>query len=323
MPDRPVVMATRRLPDRVEAIFGREFQFVPNRSDRPFDQAELARALQAADGLVPCVADRLPAALFSAGPIRTKILANFGVGVNHIDVGGAHRRGVVVTNTPGVVTECTADLTLLLILMVMRGAGRAERRLRSGRWSGWAPMDQLGVSVSGKTLGIVGFGRIGRAVATRAAQGFGMRVLFWTPRPPDPATYQETGAAPRADLSELLAESDVVSLHCPGTLSTHHLINGSRLRTMRPGAFLINTARGSVVDEAALVSALRENHLAGAGLDVYEQEPNLTPGLLELDNVVLLPHVGSATIETREAMGMKAVENVRAFFRGDPVPDPV
>jgi lactate dehydrogenase-like 2-hydroxyacid dehydrogenase len=318
---RPVVVVTRRLPERVEAELRRDFDVRLNGDDRPLDADALAAALREADAVVPTVTDRLDATLLAASPRRARILANVGVGYNHIDVAAARRAGLVVTNTPGVLTEATADLAMLLVLMAARRAGEGERLVRAARWTGWAPTQLLGHMVSGRTIGIVGLGRIGRATARRARFGFGMRVLAHT-RTPDPAALAEVEAEP-CTLDELLARADFVSLHCPATAETRHLIGERELGLMRRTAYLINTARGDVVDERALAGALRAGRIAGAGLDVYEEEPQVAPELLELEQVVLLPHLGSATLETREAMGLRAVENLRAWFAGEPPPDRV
>jgi len=250
-------------------------------------------------------------------------VANYGVGHSHIDTAAAAAAGVVVTNTPGVLTDCTADLTLALMLAVSRRLGEGERELRAGRWTGWRPTHLIGARISGAVLGVIGFGRIGQAVARRAHHGFGMRVIFQNRSAVDPGIAQACGAEPRATVEAVLAEADVVSLHCPGGTANRHLIDAARLALMKPGAFLINTARGEVVDEAALAAALREGRLGGAGLDVYEREPAVHPDLLALENAVLAPHLGSATQTTRMAMGMKALENLEAFFAGRPPPDRV
>jgi lactate dehydrogenase-like 2-hydroxyacid dehydrogenase len=310
------VIVTRRLPAAVEDQLKREFDAQLNADDHPFTAAELTNALRQADGLLPTVTDRITPDVLAAEPLRTKIIANFGVGFNNIDIAAARARGVVVTNTPDVLTDDTADDAIMLLLMVARRGGEGERHVRAGAWTGWRPTHMLGTKVSGKTLGLVGLGRIARAVARRAKQGFGMRVLFHDPYPPPPAIVAELGAEPRADLDALVRESDFVSLHCPATPETRHLMNARRLALMKPTAFLINTARGDVVDEGALVAALRAGTFAGAGLDVYEREPAVSPELLTMDNVVLLPHLGSATRETRVAMGERSLENLRAFFSG-------
>jgi lactate dehydrogenase-like 2-hydroxyacid dehydrogenase len=251
------------------------------------------------------------------------MLANFGVGFNHIDTAAAKQAGLAVSNTPDVLTEATADIAMTLVLMVSRRTGEGERHVRSGAWTGWRPTHMLGSQVSGKVLGLVGMGRIARAVARRAHHGFGMRVIFHDPYPPSPTEAAALGAEPRNRLDDVLAESDFVSLHCPATPETRHLMNRERLGRMRRSAFLINTARGDVVDEAALVEALSKGTIAGAGLDVFEKEPQVSAPLISMENVVLLPHLGSATRETRVAMGMRALENLRLFFSGAPLRDRV
>jgi lactate dehydrogenase-like 2-hydroxyacid dehydrogenase len=316
------VVVTRRLPRSVEERLAGLVDARLNADDRALTPDELAEALRTADGLLPTVTDRLTAEVLSATPRRAGIIANFGAGVDHIDLDAAREAGIVVTNTPGVLTDATADLTIALLLAVARRIGEGERIVRSGAWTGWGPTQMLGSAVTGSTLGIVGMGRIGRAVARRATRGFGMRVLYHQPRPVDEAEIAGLDVR-RADLDELLAESDAVTLHCPATPETRHLIDARRLAGMRPGAFLVNTARGEVVDEAALADALASGTIAGAGLDVYEHEPHVPEALLRLENVVLLPHLGSATREARVAMGDRAVDNLEAFLRGDPPPDRV
>ncbi len=315
-PGRPTVVVTRRLPAPVEEQLAREFQARLNPDDHPFTPAELQEALRSADGVVPTVSDRVSADTLSVEPLRAMILANFGVGFNHIDVSAAQARGLVVTNTPDVLTDDTADEAIMLMLMVARRAGEGERHVRTGAWTGWRPTHMLGTRLSGKVLGLIGMGRIGRAVAKRAHHGFAMRVMFHDPYPPPAEVVTELGAERQRSVEDVLREADFVSIHSPATPDTRHLINAARLALMRPTAFLINTARGDIVDEAALVTALERGQIAGAALDVYEQEPRVTPGLLKLDNVVLLPHLGSATQETRVAMGMRALDNLKAFFAG-------
>ncbi|MGH7703256.1 MAG: 2-hydroxyacid dehydrogenase [Gemmatimonadales bacterium] len=316
MTARPRVVVTRKLPAPVEAALTERFDARLNPEDRPLDAAGLREALQGADALLPTVTDRLTAEVLAAEPLRAKILANFGVGFNNIDIAAAKARGLVVTNTPDVLTDDTADIAMTLLLMVARRAGEGERQVRAGAWTGWRPTHMLGTKVNGKTLGLVGMGRIAKGVARRAHHGFGMRVIFHDPYPPSAADAAALGAEPRTSVEEVLAEADFVSLHCPATPETRHLINAERLRLMKPGAFLVNTARGDVVDEAALVAALQGGRLAGAGLDVYEREPAIPPGLIAMENVVLFPHLGSATVETRIALGMRALENLQAFFSG-------
>jgi lactate dehydrogenase-like 2-hydroxyacid dehydrogenase len=314
MTPRPVVIVTRRLPQAVEAELARDFDAQLNPEDRPLGPEGLRAALTGADALLCTVTDE---------PLRARLLANFGVGFNHIDIEAAKARGLAVSNTPDVLTDATADVAMTLLLMVARRAGEGERQLRSGAWSGWRPTHMLGTQVSGKTLGLVGMGRIARAVAQRAHGGFGMKVIFHDPYPPPPEVVRSLGAEQLPRLEDVLQRADFVSLHCPASLETHHLMNRERLALMRRDAFLINTARGDVVDEAALVDALQAGSLAGAGLDVYEREPQVAPALLTMENVVLFPHLGSATRETRVAMGLRALENLRLFFKGAPLRDRV
>ena len=327
---KPLVVLTRRLPESVERAAAERFELRTNPDDHRLSVAELQHALRVADGIICTLGDRLGAATFEGGPWRTKILANFGAGTDHIDLAAAKRSGLVVTNTPGALTDATADLAMALILMVTRRLGEGERELRAGKWIGWHPTHLLGASLQGKTLGIIGFGRIGQATARRAHAGFGMKILY--------AGRNEIGAprksvttdttsheldAKAVGLAELLGTSDVVSLHVPATPDTVGMLGAERIHLMKKGSYLINTARGSVVDEPALIAALRSGHLAGAGLDVYPKEPAITPELLTLPNVVALPHLGSATVETRTAMGMRALANLDAFFAGKPLFDPV
>jgi lactate dehydrogenase-like 2-hydroxyacid dehydrogenase len=320
---RPVVVVTRRLPAAVEEAVSKDFEARLNREDRPLSPAELQEALRSADALLPTVTDKITADVLSVEPLRAKMIANFGVGFNNIDVAAAKARGIAVSNTPDVLTEATADLAMTLLLAVARRVGEGERLVRGNRWTGWGPTHLLGRMVSGKTLGLIGMGRIARAVARRAHHGFGMRVLYTDPYPPPPEVAKELGAEQRATIEEVLAQSDFVSLHCPATPDTRHLMNGVRLAKMKPSAYLINTARGDVVDEQALIEALTKGWLAGAGLDVFEREPQVSAALLVMENVVLLPHLGSATEETRVAMGMRALENLRLHFAGSPLRDRV
>lgn len=322
MRNRPVVTVTRRLPDEIEAEIGQTFDARFNRDDRPLSAAQLRQALSDSDAILCTVTDRFTEGVLAAEPLRARLLANFGVGFNHIDMPLARRRGIRVTNTPDVLTDDTADLAIALMLMTLRRLGEGERLLRSGAWPGWAPTQHLGRRLTGKTLGIVGMGRIGRAVARRASLGLGMRIRYAAPTalPPGEAAVLD---AERVDTDELFASSDVVSIHCRASAETRHLVNSRTLGRMAPHAVLINTARGDIVDEAALAAALEAGRLAGAGLDVYEEEPRVHPGLLRLENVVLLPHLGSATIETRLAMGRRALANLAAFFEGVPLPDEV
>ena len=319
---RPVVWVTRRLPPAVEAALHARFDVRQDASDTPLNAEELQRAFREADAILATVTDRLTVACFAQIGRRAMLVANFGVGVNHIDLAAARTAGVAVTNTPDVLTDDTADLAMLLMLAVMRRAGAGERLLRSGAWMGWRPTGFLGARLTGRTLGIVGLGRIGSAVAARARNGFGMRVLAWS-RSAQPSSASADGIERVGTLVELLGRADVVSLHCPATPETRHLIGAEQLARMQPHAVLVNTARGDVVDEGALVSALEAGRIAGAGLDVFEAEPTVHPGLLSREDVVLLPHLGSATREAREAMGMRAIANLDAHFAGVGLLDPV
>ena len=323
MSARPVVVVTRRLPEAVERELAGDFDARLNGDDRPLGPEGLMEALRSADAVLCTVTDKLTAEVLAAEPRRAGLLANFGVGFNHIDTTAARTRGIAVSNTPDVLTDATADLAITLLLMVSRRAGEGERHVRAGAWTGWRPTHMLGTQVSGKTLGLVGMGRIARAVAQRAHHGFGMRVIYHDPFPPPPDVAAALGAESRERLEDVLRESDFVSLHCPATPETRHLMNRERLALMRPEAYLINTARGDVVDEAALIEAVRAKRIAGAGLDVFEREPQVSEALLGMEQVVLLPHLGSATTETRVAMGMRAVENLRLFFDGKPLRDRV
>ncbi|MDE0062477.1 MAG: D-glycerate dehydrogenase [Gammaproteobacteria bacterium] len=317
---RPRVIVTRRWPAAVEEALAARFDTRLNADDHPFTGEEMAEALRSADALCPTVTDSLGASLFRPG-MRVRIVGNYGVGYNHIDVAAARRQGIVVTNTPGVLTDCTADLAMTLILMCARRAGEGERELRAGEWTGWRPSHMVGSRVTGKTLGIVGMGRIGQATARRARHGFGMRIACYSRSPVPWAVLDELQAKQVSELDELAAHVDFLSLHCPVTPQTHHLIDARRLALMRRTAYLINGSRGPLVDEQALADALAGGRLAGAGLDVYEREPNVCDVLPGLDNVVLLPHMGSSTAETRDAMGMRVVENLDRFFAGEEPPD--
>jgi lactate dehydrogenase-like 2-hydroxyacid dehydrogenase len=320
---RPVVVVTRRLPPPVEEAASRDFDARLNRDDRALSAGELTEALRCADALLSTVTDKLTAEVLAAEPLRARMIANFGVGFNNIDVAAAKARGIAVSNTPDVLTEATADLAMTLLLMIARRAGEGERHVRAGAWTGWRPTHMLGRMVSGKTLGLIGMGRIARAVAKRAHDGFGMRVVYTDPYPPPPEVAAALGAEQRGSIEAVLEEADFVSLHCPATPETRHLMNAARFGRMKRSAYLINTARGDVVDEAALVEALSSGRIAGAGLDVYEREPQVSAALLGMENVVLLPHLGSATEETRVAMGMRALDNLRLYFSGAPLRDRV
>lgn len=323
MSGRPRVIITRKIPAACEAEASRLFDASINRDDVALTTSQLQDALRNADALLPTVTDKVTAEVLGAEPLRARIIANFGVGFNNIDINAAKARGLTVTNTPDVLTDDTADIAMTLLLMTARRAAEGDRHVRNKAWTGWRPTHMLGAKVTGKILGLVGFGRIARAVARRAHHGFGMKVIFHDPFPPKPEDAKALGAEPRDSIDAVLAEADFVSLHCPATPETRHLMNSTTLGQMQKHALLINTARGDVVDEAALVSALKAGIIAGAGLDVFEKEPTVSAELLTMDNVTLLPHLGSATLETRVAMGMRAIENLRLFFAGQPVRDRV
>ena len=319
-PRRPKVTVTYRLPPPVEARMRDLFDAVLRDDDRPLTRAELARAAADTDVLVPTVADAIDGALIAGAGERLALIANFGVGTNHIDLAAARARGIPVSNTPGVLTDDTADTTMALILWTPRRFSDGERAIREHAWAGWSPSAMLGHRVTGKALGIVGMGRIGRAVAARAA-GFGLTVHYHNRhRLPEAA---EAGAIFHADLDAMLGAVDILSLNCPLTPATHHLIDARRLRLLPPHAYIVNTARGPLIDEAALADALEAGTIAGAGLDVFEAEPRIEPRLARLPNVVLLPHMGSATFEGRRAMGEKVIANIRAWADGHRPPDQV
>lgn len=323
MPNDLALRVTRRLPEPVERTLARDYGAILNPDDVPLTPDALRDVLATTPIVLCTLTDRISADRLPDGPGGVRLLANFGAGTNHIDLDAARARGIAVTNTPGVLTEDTADLTMLLILAAARRAREGARELDDGRWTGWRPTHLLGTRVSGATLGIVGLGRIGQAVARRARAGFGMTVRYHGRRRADPRVEQESGASFAASLEELLATSDVVSLHCPATPETHHLIGDAELRAMRPHAFLVNTARGDVVDERALCDALERGTIAGAGLDVFAHEPVVPRGLLDHPRVFALPHLGSATSASRVAMGECALRNIAAFVRGAPLPDRV
>jgi lactate dehydrogenase-like 2-hydroxyacid dehydrogenase len=323
MSARPSILLTRRWTDEVERYLAERFDVTLNSDDRPMSADALRAAMRDHDAVCPTVTDRIDESVLATPGRRVQLIGNFGVGFNHIDVEAAKRLGIRVSNTPDVLTETTADLAILLMLMTTRRAGEGERELRAGRWSGWRPTHLMGQSLEGKLLGLIGFGRIAQATARKAQAAFGMHIAYNSRRRAAPDVEQQTHALFIDSVDELVATCDVISLHCPGGAATHHLINAERLRRMKPGAVLINTARGPVVDEAALVAALAERHIAAAGLDVFEEEPRVHPGLLQLENAVLLPHLGSATLETRTAMGMRVAQNVESWFADRTLRDPV
>ena len=314
----PKILISRRWPAAVEDRLRARYEVTLNDGDAPLTPEQFKAAMGEYDALCPTVSDRITADILALPNPRVRIIGNYGAGFEHIDLDAAKAAGIVVTNTPDVLTDATADLALLLILMATRRAGEGERELRAGQWTGWRPTHLLGQSLAGKTLGLVGYGRIARATAERA-RAFGMTLAYHSRR----RAEDEAGAAYHDTLESLAETADVLSLHTPGGPETRHMVDAALLKRMKPGAVVINTARGSVVNEADLAEALRTGVIAAAGLDVYEREPAVDPALLALSNVVLLPHLGSATIETRTAMGMKVADNLDRFFDGEPPIDRV
>jgi hydroxypyruvate reductase len=285
----------------------------------PLSRTERRAAMALYDAILPTLGDNFNEQVLAGGPHRCKLLANFGVGYNHIDVQAAAKNDVRVTNTPGAVTDATADIALMLMLMTCRRAGEGERLVRAGQWQGWHPTQMLGMHLSGKKLGIVGMGRIGQAIAQRAHFGFGMKIAFFNRSP----KAVDVPAVQASSLIALAGQVDLLVVAVPGGAETNHLINADVFKAMQPHAHFVNIARGDVVDEHALITALTTGEIAGAGLDVYENEPNVPEALMALENVTLLPHLGTAALEVRTAMGLMAVENLRAFFAGEDLPNPV
>ena len=317
---KPIVAVTRKLPGGVETRMRELFEARLNADDQEMPAAQMIAAAAGAQALVPTVTDTIDAGLIAALPDSIRLIANFGVGVNHIDLDATAGRGIAVTNTPGVLTDDTADLAMALLLTVPRRLAEGERLARSGGWRGWTPTFMIGQRVTGKKLGIIGLGRIGQAVARRA-RGFGIAIHYHNRKPVDGAIETEMDATYWEDLDRMLAEMDLISIHCPQTPETVHLLSAARLDRLQPHAVIVNTARGGIMDEEALAERLADGRIAGAGLDVYEHEPIIYPRLLLLDNVVLVPHLGSATQEGREAMGGKVIINIQAFADGHTPPD--
>ncbi|MGF1503159.1 MAG: 2-hydroxyacid dehydrogenase [Paracoccaceae bacterium] len=319
MTAKPKVLVTRRWPGAVEAKLSELYDVTLNASDEAMAPEAIRAALDAYDAVCPTVTDKITAEVIGR-PARAKVLGNFGVGFNHIDIDAAKAAGLTVTNTPGVLTDATADIALTLLLNVCRRTFEGETMLRRGDWTGWRPTQLMGVGPQGKTLGIIGMGRIGKAMAKRCHHALDMAVVFYDAFPvADPGVPAEQLPSVEA----VLERSDIVSLHCPGGGENIHLMNAERLARMKPGAILVNSARGDIIDEAALVAALESGHLGGAGLDVFEREPAVTEALKAMGNVCLLPHLGSATRETREAMGMTVLDNLAAVFEGREPPNRV
>lgn len=318
----PLVVVTRKLPGDIEARLADLFDSQLNENDIAMTQDALKIAVANCDVLVPTVTDNIDAEIINAAGPNLRLIANFGAGTDHIDVAAAHAKGIIVTNTPGVLTEDTADFTMALILAVPRRLVEGDRLSRAGGFKGWTPTSLLGHRVRGKKLGIVGMGRIGQAVARRAS-AFGLSVHYHNRRPVPGPIEAELSATYWGDLDAMLEQMDIVSINCPKTPSTHHLINESRLAKMSPSSYIVNTSRGEVIDESALADALANGRIGGAGLDVYEHEPKIHSGLMGLPNVILAPHIGSATHESRREMGEKVLINIRAWMDHHKVPDRV
>src|SRR6187455_1191959 len=320
---KPLVVVTRKLPDTVETRMRELFDTRLNLDDKPMSQAELSEAVKTADVLVPTVTDRIDASVLSHSGENLKLIANFGNGVDNIDVASALQRGITVTNTPGVLTEDTADMTMALILAVPRRLAEGSAVLTSDReWGGWTPTWMLGHRIWGKRLGIIGMGRIGQAVARRA-RAFGLQVHYHNRKKVAPQIEEELDATYWESLDQMLARMDIISINCPHTPATYHLLSARRLALMKPSAYIVNTARGEVIDEYALARMIENEELAGAGLDVFEHEPAVNPKLLKSDKVVVLPHMGSATLEGRVDMGEKVIINIKTFLDGHSPPDRV
>jgi lactate dehydrogenase-like 2-hydroxyacid dehydrogenase len=316
MADRPRILVTRKWPDRVEALIAERYDATFNSADSPLTPEALADAMRDYDAICPTITDRLTADIIGVEGRRASIIANYGAGFEHIDLAVARAAGLIVTNTPGVLTDATADIAITLMLMTSRRAGEGERELRAGQWTGWRPTHLLGTGLRGKTLGLVGFGRIAQAMAERARFGFGMEIVYFSRRPGAAEVVERLDARYVGSLAEMVALSDVVSLHIPGGAETRNIIDAQILARMQRHAILINTARGDVVDEAALVDALEAGRIGGAGLDVFVGEPHLSQRLRDAPHTVLLPHLGSATLETREAMGLRALANLNDWHEG-------
>ena len=321
-PRKPKVIVTRKLPDVVETRMRELFDTELNLDDTPMDAEALAAAMSRADVLAPTITDRLDAELIGRAGPQLKLIANFGAGVDHIDIGAANAHGITVTNTPGVLTEDTADLTMGLILASARRVVEGANIVQAGDFHGWTPTWMLGRRLRGKRLGIVGMGRIGQALAKRAS-AFGLAIHYHNRKPVSPRIAEDLEATYWESLDQMLARMDVVSVNCPHTPATYHLLSARRLKLIQPHAIIVNTARGEIIDESALAGMLQRGELAGAGLDVYEHEPSVNPKLLKLPNVVLLPHMSSATIEGRLDMGDKVIINIRTWMDGHKPPDRV
>jgi glyoxylate reductase len=319
-PNKPLVIVTRKLPDVIETRMMELFDTRLNVTDDPMSHTDLIAAAKIADVLVPTVTDKIDADVISNAGDRLRLIASFGTGWDHIDHNAARERGIMVTNTPGVLTEDTADMTMALMLAVPRRLTEGERVLRAGEWQGWGPTSMLGHRIWGKRLGIIGMGRIGTAVARRA-RAFGLSIHYHNRHRVNAETESELEAIYWESLDQMLSRMDIISVNCPHTPATYHLLSARRLQLLPPQCYIVNTARGEVIDEDAMVRLLQEGRIAGAGLDVFEHEPAVNKDLLEMPNVVLLPHMGSATIEGRIDMGEKVLINIRTFVDGHKPPD--
>ena len=316
------IILTRRLPDTVETRMRELFNATLNQTDQPFTQEQLIQAVKTADVLVPTLTDSLSASVIEQAGPQLRLIASFGTGVDHIDVKAAREKGITVTNTPGVLSEDTADVAMSLILAVPRRIVQGDIKVRSGQWDGWSPTGMLGHRINGKRLGIIGMGSIGQAIARRA-KAFGMSIHYHNRKAVHPSIEAELESTYWETIEQMLPRVDIISINCPSTPATHHLLNKERLSLLSPHSYLVNTGRGDVIDEMALIELLKENKIAGAGLDVYEHEPVVSSALIDLPNVVLLPHIGSATIEGRHAMGDKVIINIQTFLDGHTPPDRV
>ena len=314
MTEKFKILVTRKWPKKVEEKLLTTFDATLNVEDRPLSEAELVEAMKSYDALLPTVTDPITDKIISTSNKKVKIIGNFGVGFNNIDIDSAKRNSIVVTNTPEVLTDCTADIAMLLMLGVARRGSEGEFHVRKKEWTGWRPTHMMGTKVTGKTLGLIGMGRIAQAMAHKSHFGFNMKIIFFDPYFDNDEVMKKFEATKLNSIDEVLSQADFVSLHCPSTKETKGLINKETISKMKKSAYLINTARGDIVNENDLVEALKEEKIMGAGLDVYEKEPSVHKNLVQLRNVFLLPHLGSATTETREAMGMRVFENIQAFF---------
>ena len=320
---KPRILVTRRWPAAVEARLTERFDAVLNTGDKPLSLKEFRTALSSYDAVLPTVTDTLSSEAMDVPKLRTKILANYGVGYSHIDAETAARHNITVTNTPDVLSQCTADLAMTLLLMVARRAAEGAREIRDNAWTGWRPTHLVGTKVSGKTLGVIGYGRICQEIAKRAHHGFGMKIIVQNRSPVAADILAKCNATQVDSIEDLMPLCDFVSLHCPGGAANRHMIRSAQLELMKPDAFLINTARGEIINEHDLAQALWFETIGGAALDVFDGEPHISSKLRDCDNLVMLPHLGSATRETREAMGFRVVDNLMDFFSGRPPRDRV